>query len=45
MNQKFLKTIDAEQKINAALSALGLTFAEGFRIVRYNPEVRTAHWK
>ncbi len=45
MDQQNLRKIEIEQKIDTALRALGLTFAEGFRLVRYNPEVRTAHWK
>lgn len=45
MNQVCLKRAEINQKISAALGALGLSFAEGFRIVQYNPKVQTAEWK
>jgi hypothetical protein len=45
MRNQYSRNIEIEQKINAAMQSLGLTFAEGFRIVRYNPEAKTAHWK
>jgi hypothetical protein len=45
MKKLHLRRIEIDQKIDSALRALGLTFAEGFRIVRYNPKVSTACWK
>ncbi len=44
MDKSFLRKIEIEQRINSALQSMGLSFAEGFRIVRYNPKVRTAQW-
>lgn len=45
MKKASSRRFEIEQKINAALRALGLTFAEGFRIVQYDPDVSTARWR
>lgn len=45
MQRVNIQKINIENKINDALRALGLSFAEGFHLVHYNPKVKTAQWQ